>query len=598
MSDKPLLSPEMNRRFGDRFSGLYLTYVDIIYWPVWRHELRYKTYEVVPLDALEEGLLLLVLAGVETVERAASLLGCSKRYALEMAKRLSTEGQGASYLHLENDEHLSATTLTSVAIDTVQRRVPVQQSTSLLRDALFGEWLSVGATPFESISTPDIVKGAYRWLAPEVSADVVDDGASAKGLEEAQVKEIVESNFSAVGVLEWVTIWVAVYQPEFGAGGRYLLFNPAREDEPLTSLSTSFENLLLQRSPQMYFRDDEALTSTDVWDRFASRIRVVEKQKEIEADELLLQKANETIYEHSRALPQEVIVRISETGDAQSSSAEIEDLKFEINELRQKLDEQKAQLAATPRIEHIEARAHPAFVKTTIAAARADLVMVCPWIKWRVLGPLLPEIDAAIKRGCRVWIGYGMPQNASFPEKSDPIALDELRKRERSGLLRLAYLVTHAKVLIQDDEVFLNGSYNFLSYSGGDGRGELGTIQRGGFSQWKQKFIDEITSVSHPAAMNPPVAPQPVRAPHIITPVSVAQSHPVLKSEPPNAPSTVVARTPSVLPAEEAVVPVAPVPRKIVPHTGPRPVYAAPPPSATPAVPPTRLPEDRPVEDQ
>lgn len=598
MFDKPQLSSEMNRRFGDRFSGLYLTYVDIIYWPVWRHELRYTTYEVVPLDALEEGLLLLVLAGVETVERAASLLGCSKRYALEMAKRLNTEGQGASYLRLDDDEHLSATTLTSVAIDTVQRRVPVQQSTSLLRDALFGEWLSFGATPFESISTPDIVKGAYRWLAPEVSADVVDDGASTKGLEETQVREIAESNFSAVGALEWVTIWVAVYQPEFGAGGRYLLFNPAREDEPLTSLSTSFENLLLQRSPQMYFKDDQALTSADVWDRFASRIRVVDKQKEIEADELLLQKADETIYEYSRALPQNSIDLTSETGDAQSSSAEIEDLKLEIYELRQKLDKQKAQLAATPRIEHIEARAHPAFVKTTIAAAKTDLVMICPWIKWRVLGPLLPEIDAAMKRGCRVWIGYGMPQNASFPEKSDQIALDELRKRERSGLLRLAYLVTHAKILIQDDEVFLNGSYNFLSYSGGDGRGELGTIQRGGFSQWKQKFIDDIASASHSAVMNPPAAPQPVRAPHMITPVSVAQSQQAIKAKPPNTPSTVVARTPSVVPADEAVVPTAPVRRKIVPHTGPHPVYAAPPPSDAPALPPTELPEDRPVDDQ
>lgn len=598
MFDKPLLSSEMNRRFGDRFSGLYLTYVDVIYWPVWRHQLRYKTYEVVPLDALEEGLLLLILAGVETVERAASLLGCSKRYALEMAKRLGADVQGASYLRLDSDEHLSATKLTSVAIDTVQRRVPIQQLTSLLRDALFGEWLSFGATPFESIPTPDMVKGAYRWLAPEVSADVVDDGASTKGLEETQVREIVESNFSTVGVLEWAAISVAVYQPEFGAGGRYLLFNPVREDEPLTSLSISFENLLLQRSPQMYFRDDQALTSTDVWDRFASRIRVVEKQKEIEADELLLQKADETIYEYSRALPQKVIDFTRETGDGQSSSAEIEDLKFEIYELRQKLDDQKAELAAKPRIEYIEARAHPAFVKTTIAAAKTDLVMICPWIKWRVLGPLLPEIDAAMKRGCRVWIGYGMPPNASFPEKSDQIALDELRKRERSGLLRLAYLVTHAKILIQDDEIFLNGSYNFLSYSGGDGRGELGTIQRGGFSQWKQKFIDDIASVPHCAVMKPPVAPEPVRTPHMITPVSETQSQPAIKVEAPNAPSTVVARTPSMVLAVEAVVPAAPVRRKIVPHTGPRPVYAAPPPSATQALPCAGLPEDRPVEDQ
>ena len=495
MPDRQPLTREMNQRFGDRFSGLYLTYVDVIYWPVWRHELQYHVYETVPLDALEEGLLLLVQAGVSTTEQAAALLGCSKRYALEMARRLEGGLSGNGYLRLEDDGRLQATRLTATAIESLQRQVPVQQSMSLLRDSLFGEWLSFGTSPFETSSSPDILKGLYRWIAPELSADTDDVRAATKALEETQIREILDSNFATSGVLEWATVWVAVYQPEFGPGGRYLLFNPVREDEPLASLSRSFEDLLRDRTPQMYFRDDESSTSTDDWNRFAFRIRAVEKQREIASGEGFLEQANEKVEALSQELP------AIESNDppvivdaAKSSVAEIEDLKFRLYALSVKLDEQKQQLAAMPRVDHIEAGAHPAFVKATISAARHDLVMICPWIKWRVLGPLLPDIDAALKRGCRIWIGYGMPKSLFHPEKTDQRAMEELKRREHSGLLRIAFLKTHAKILIQDDEVCLCGSFNFLSYTGEDGRGEGGSIQRGGVSELLRKYIGYIAS--------------------------------------------------------------------------------------------------------
>jgi len=75
-----------------------------------------------------------------------------------------------------------------------------------------------------------------------------------------------------------------------------------------------------------------------------------------------------------------------------------------------------------------------------------------------------------------------MPKNGSYPEKSDQNALEELKKREHGGQFQLAFLGTHEKVLIQDDEVFMNSSFNFLSYTGGDGRRESETVQRGGIS--------------------------------------------------------------------------------------------------------------------
>jgi hypothetical protein len=77
-----------------------------------------------------------------------------------------------------------------------------------------------------------------------------------------------------------------VYQPEYGANGRYLLFNPAREDEPLSSLSESFEESLFQGLPEMYFKDDQAQTSTDVWSRFATRVEASRRETGIASEEI------------------------------------------------------------------------------------------------------------------------------------------------------------------------------------------------------------------------------------------------------------------------------------------------------------------------
>ncbi len=107
----------------------------------------------------------------------------------------------------------------------------------------------------------------------------------------------------------------------------------------------------------------------------------------------------------------------------------------------------------------------------------------------RVLRPLLPDIDAAIRRGVHILIGYGMPKSSFHPDKTDDEALDELRQRQSGQQLWLVHLGTHEKVIVQDDQIFVNSSFNFFSYTGGDGRRESGTLQHGGVGPFRDKFI-------------------------------------------------------------------------------------------------------------
>ena len=88
-----------------------------------------------------------------------------------------------------------------------------------------------------------------------------------------------------------------------------------------------------------------------------------------------------------------------------------------------------------------------------------------------------------------ILIGYGMPKSPYHPDNTDEEALEELRERQFGQKLWLVHLGTHEKVIIQDDHLFVNTSFNFFSYTGKDGRRESGALQRGGVAPIRDKFL-------------------------------------------------------------------------------------------------------------
>ena len=104
---------------------------------------------------------------------------------------------------------------------------------------------------------------------------------------------------------------------------------------------------------------------------------------------------------------------------------------------------------------------------------------------------LLPTLKATLPVSHRsdFCVGYGMPKSSFHPDKTDDEALDELRQRQSGQQLWLVHLGTHEKVIVQDDQIFVNSSFNFFSYTGGDGRRESGTLQHGGVGPFRDKFI-------------------------------------------------------------------------------------------------------------
>jgi hypothetical protein len=304
--------------------------------------------------------------------------------------------------------------------------------------------------------------------------------------------EIISTEFESTGKLEWVNLWLGCYQPSSGARGRFLLFNAAMEDAPLLELTSPFEQDLGRRPIKLYFADGPFGAAELFWEGLAERINCDRRSDEVELFKLYLADA-EKREEHLLEKPQ-----VDRSAEAEESleHAQVRDeeelarIRKEVAEAQTTIAGLEERLLRSPRIDYLETSQHPSVLREAIRNSRSILILICPWIRIRVLRPLLPDLDAALKRDVQILIGYGMPKNANHPDNSDEEALEELRRRQSQKKLWLVHLNTHEKVIVQDNSLFVNSSFNFLSYTGGDGRRESGTLQRGNVECVREKFLN------------------------------------------------------------------------------------------------------------
>jgi hypothetical protein len=358
--------------------------------------------------------------------------------------------------------------------------------------------------------------------------DIVN--AVLQNMERTSQEEVLDTELSALGSLQWLHLELACYQSNDFRTGRFLLFNSLDENEPLPDISTDFERLLASnQAPQLYFPDDAAGTGASFWSSLASRIRILDRTQELVAKQEHFEQIRSAFeargHEYSTPVPSEPVLqdaeayclpvatlntkdptesgRMTDAAD-QARETELTALAAESDSLEAaarlqealknyetEIDDLRHALANAPVTRHLETKDHPPLLKEAFQSARKTIVLISPWIKMRILRPLLPQLDDALARGCEVWIGYGMPPSTTHKDNSDADAITALKQRESVGL-RLVDMWTHEKVLVVDDELYVNTSFNWLSYSGGDGRRESGLLQRGGVRPFRERFLADL----------------------------------------------------------------------------------------------------------
>lgn len=110
--------------------------------------------------------------------------------------------------------------------------------------------------------------------------------------------------------------------------------------------------------------------------------------------------------------------------------------------------------------------------------AKERLVIVSAFLSANVIDKwFLERLEAALKRGVKVWIAYGMGKEGdhsrrreSFDWKEAEKRLKELKKRYIDLLQVVDLESTHEKILIRDHEFVVSGSFNWLSFGAERGK--------------------------------------------------------------------------------------------------------------------------------
>lgn len=127
----------------------------------------------------------------------------------------------------------------------------------------------------------------------------------------------------------------------------------------------------------------------------------------------------------------------------------------------------------------IEVDEHKRYFIYILENAKRSICIQSPWINWRTLQIYKEYIENAVKRGVRVTVKYGMKPRNRF----DKIGIDKESQKFFDSLgkdnFRLIKTDDHSKIVICDDDFMIMGSFNWLSFGGGDekdARGETSTI--------------------------------------------------------------------------------------------------------------------------
>jgi hypothetical protein len=145
--------------------------------------------------------------------------------------------------------------------------------------------------------------------------------------------------------------------------------------------------------------------------------------------------------------------------------AELERARAEKAELETKLGQRKARRLKTFDCKHL--------LETTLSDVNERLVIVSAFLSTAVVDDVfLKKLDAALARGVKVWIAYGLSGHGGRggDRRDAEAGLEQLRKKYPEAFQLKDLGNTHEKILLRDNDFVVSGSFNWLSFRGDRGR--------------------------------------------------------------------------------------------------------------------------------
>lgn len=261
------------------------------------------------------------------------------------------------------------------------------------------------------------------------------------------------------------------------------------------------ESRVLQRlfeNKQLNIPEDAAILKKDKMDIPSSlSSHVTAAAKNLEQNEIVLQEIEEQLTEQEA---QQTTTQSSQ--ERQGLRERIQQLKEELR-LKREDNEILRRYLKQSQVEFLQTEQHRPILVQALREAQKEIIIISPWMNRRACNDdLCRLIGEAIKRGVRIRIGYGMGKERDAQETArnrenvnavrralerfiPPSSIHLLDMRKTNG--------THQKILVCDRKFAVTGSFNWLSYAGGQDEGyrnETGTLFR------HANQINELASIA------------------------------------------------------------------------------------------------------
>lgn len=160
----------------------------------------------------------------------------------------------------------------------------------------------------------------------------------------------------------------------------------------------------------------------------------------------------------------------------------------------------------TGKYKDISTFEHKNLISEALRTGKSKVYIESPWIK-RATANYLRDMESFLNKGdTQLFIAYGIDMSEKNKPHADTFEKIVSLKNKFSGRLKIFHLPTHfstrfkersgthRKILIKDDEFYIKGSFNWLSYAGEKGRNyavEEGTQFFDNVAEFWDKVFDD-----------------------------------------------------------------------------------------------------------
>lgn len=434
---------EIVRRLPAR-SGYRLADYAEVGLPIYRISSRIFTQVPKRISAIDEFLLQLVRTGVHRTEEISAFLGLPMPFVDNSLSQLIADDLLSLSPSNDRTQRLSLSEKGKKALDGAETLVPEERAHTIEFDAILQRVVRHGRE--QLLTSRQARDRGYKQIRPLLKKQI---GISDLPLRDVQ-KSFIEG-FSKREIRRTILAVCELYR-------KNLYFLPAicviyrAIDGPDVQVSFVVDG---KHSPQ----HDQAFAQADGThllhiDRDLTRFRSDAENFEMIEQEVR-EALNKTVAsgianQHGKVIE----ASVPPVADPESWS---------LLTAEQKLELQQAGLT------YLDAQDHYPVLLHALKTAKYRLLIHTPFLhELIVTDEFVMDMERLLKSGCKVYIGYGMPESdVQKPTKSHLRVVERLEKvARRYRNLLFKKVDSHAKVLLQDELFVVLGSFNWLSFRG------------------------------------------------------------------------------------------------------------------------------------